>query len=164
MRLYTVKDEYINFLRKYDTKVAENKNHKRPYVGVLIEVDGIKYYAPLTSPKEKHKHMKNSKDFRRINKGIYGAVNFNNMIPVRDDAINLIDFNSIEDIQYRRLLQNQYNYILLDKVQIMKTAAELRKMIFTSDDKLESYEIDMKKRCCNLPVLESVVDLFTNAI
>ncbi len=39
MRLYTVKDEYINFLRKYDTKVAENKNHKRPYVGVLIEVD-----------------------------------------------------------------------------------------------------------------------------
>ena len=43
MRLYTVKDEYINFLRKYDTKVAENKNHKRPYVGVLIEVDGIKF-------------------------------------------------------------------------------------------------------------------------
>lgn len=164
MRLYTVKDVYINFLRKYDTKVAENKNHRRPYVGVLIEVNGIKYYAPLTSPKEKHKSMKNSKDFRRINKGIYGAINFNNMIPVRDDAINLIDFNSIEDIQYRRLLQNQYKFILLDKVEILKTAEELRKLIFTSDDNLASYEIDIKKRCCNLPLLESVVQLFTSSL
>ena len=82
MKFYNIKDEYINYLKKYDAKVADNKKGKRPYVGVVLEIDGIKYYTPFTSPKEKHRKMKNTKDFRKINQGIYGAINFNNMIPV----------------------------------------------------------------------------------
>ncbi|MCB6310138.1 MAG: type III toxin-antitoxin system ToxN/AbiQ family toxin [Schaedlerella sp.] len=26
MKFYNIKDEYINYLKKYDTKVADNKN------------------------------------------------------------------------------------------------------------------------------------------
>ena len=48
-------------------KVADNKKGKRPYVGVVLEIEGIKYYTPFTSPKEKHRKMKNTKDFRKIN-------------------------------------------------------------------------------------------------
>ena len=77
--------------KKYDAKVADNKKGKRPYVGVVLEIEGIKYYTPFTSPKEKHRKMKNTKDFRKINHGIYGAINFNNMIPVVDSALLLID-------------------------------------------------------------------------
>ena len=67
MRFYNIKDEYINYLKKYDAKIADNKKGKRPYVGVVLEIDGIKYYTPFTSPKEKHRKMKNTKDFRKIN-------------------------------------------------------------------------------------------------
>ena len=69
-------------LSKTLKKFVDNKKGKRPYVGVVLEIDGIKYYTPFTSPKEKHRKMKNTKDFRKINQGIYGAINFNNMIPL----------------------------------------------------------------------------------
>ncbi len=57
----------------------------------------MKYYAPLTSPKPKHLKMKNGKDFRKINGGQYGAINFNNMIPVPDSALLLIDIANEPD-------------------------------------------------------------------
>ena len=96
MKFYNIKDEYINYLKKYDAKVADNKKGKRPYVGVVLEIEGIKYYTPFTLPKEKHRKMKNTKDFRKINQGIYGAINFNNMIPVVDSALLLIDIDAME--------------------------------------------------------------------
>ena len=115
MKFYHIKDDYITFLRQYDSKVSENKNQTRPYVGVVLEINSIKYYAPFSSPKTKHKKMKNGKDFRKINNGIYGAINFNNMIPVLDDVLIEIDIANIQDMKYRRLLQNQYNFIKADE-------------------------------------------------
>lgn len=54
MKFYNVKDDYIQFLRNYDIKVAENKYESRPYVGVVFQIGEISYYAPFTSPKAKH--------------------------------------------------------------------------------------------------------------
>lgn len=116
MKFYNVKDDYIRFLRGYDSKVAANKMESRPYVGIVLEVNGIKYYAPFTSPKPKHQKMKNGKDFRKIHDGKYGAINFNNMIPVPDEALILINIENEPDAQYRRLLQNQYRDIRKDDV------------------------------------------------
>lgn len=156
MRFYYIKDSYIEYLRQYDSKVAENKQERRPYVGVVLEIENIKYYAPFSSPKPKHQKMKNSKDFRKINKGIYGAINFNNMIPVVDGAIVLIDIDNLSDEKYKRLLQNQYNSIRDEKLQIIKTATKLHTLIFTSDEELTQYDLVIKQRCCNLPLLEKV--------
>ena len=50
MRFYNIKDDYITFLRQYDMKIAENKHEARPYVGVVLEINSIYYYAPFTSP------------------------------------------------------------------------------------------------------------------
>lgn len=49
MRFYYIKDNYIDFLKKYDNIVAENKQESRPYVGIVIEIKGHKYYAPSIS-------------------------------------------------------------------------------------------------------------------
>ncbi len=156
MRLYHIKDEYIDFLRKYDDKVALNKKESRPYVGVVLFVDGIKYYAPLTSPKAKHKDMKNGKDFRKIDQGRLGAINFNNMIPVPDSALIMVDINRETDSQYKRLLQKQFIALKADVTAIEKTARELRTLILTADSELRDYDKQVKARCCNLPLLESV--------
>ena len=154
MKFYHIKDGFIAFLRQFDTKVCDNKNESRPYVGVVLEIGGIKYYAPFSSPKAKHKSMKNGKDFRKINNGIYGAINFNNMIPVVDSALIEIDINNIADVKYRRLLQNQYNYIKSDKNAIFRTAENLRKMIFEDENNITEHDKVIKQRCCNLPLLE----------
>jgi len=99
--------------------------------------------------------MKNGKDFRKINNGIYGAINFNNMIPVLDSVLMEIDIINIPDVKYRRLLQNQYNYIKADREGILRIARNLRKLIFEDEKNLSEYEKIVKKRCCDLPLLES---------
>ena len=154
MRFYNIKDDYITFLRTFDTKVAENKHEARPYVGVVLEINGIHYYAPFTSPKPKHQKMKNGKDFRKINHGIYGAINFNNMIPVVTEALIEIDINNMEDEKYKNLLLNQLNYVRADKTQIEKVASELHTLLLTADDKLSKYDLQVKQRCCNIKILE----------
>jgi len=154
MRFYNIKDDYITFLRQYDMKIAENKHEARPYVGVVLEINGIYYYAPFTSPKPKHQKMKNGKDFRKINQGIYGAINFNNMIPVVSEALIEIDINNLEDEKYKNLLFNQLNYIRADKKQIEKTAAQLHTLLLTADNELNKHDLQIKQRCCNIKLLE----------
>ena len=156
MKFYNIKDDYVQFLRNYDSKVAENKKEQRPYVGVVFEINDIKYYAPFTSPKPKHQQMKNGKDFRKIDQGKLGAINFNNMIPVPDNALILKDIANEPDRQYRRLLQNQYKAIKADQTAIQKTAENLRTLVFTADDSLSNYDKQVKVRCCDLVLLESV--------
>lgn len=50
----------------------------------------MKYFAPLSSPKQKHLKMKNDIDFYKLSNGKLGAINFNNMIPVPDGSYTLI--------------------------------------------------------------------------
>ena len=125
MKLYNIKEEYITYLSNYDSKIMQNKNEKRPYVGVIFEIKGIQYYAPFTSPKPKHLKMKNTKDFRKINAGKLGAINLNCMIPVLEEMIIQVDIAKIKDVAYRRLLQEQYRFIRDDFERIKQAANNL---------------------------------------
>lgn len=78
--------------RVYSVSPQTGKS-QRPFVGIIIILNSRKYCIPLSSPKEKHKEMKNSPDFHRIldSKGkLIAVLNFNDMIPVRDDTIQRI--------------------------------------------------------------------------
>ena len=64
--------EYCNYLRKFDERVPYNSGNKRnrPFIGILFNVGNIEYFTPLSSPKEKHKNMKNTIDFIKIDRVI----------------------------------------------------------------------------------------------
>ncbi len=94
--------------------------------------------------------MKNTKDFRKINQGIYGAINFNNMVPVVESALLLIDIDAMEDSKYQRLLQNQYKSIKADREQIQLTAKRLRDTLFKKDEELNMPMRFQKKCLANL--------------
>ena len=55
--LVRVDTNYIKYLKQFDSNVQDNSNQKKnkPYLGVLLEKNGEKYFVPLSSPKEKHK-------------------------------------------------------------------------------------------------------------
>ena len=36
MRIYIVKEDYINYLKKFDDNIRDNKNESRPYIGILL--------------------------------------------------------------------------------------------------------------------------------
>ncbi|MEC9485484.1 MAG: type III toxin-antitoxin system ToxN/AbiQ family toxin [Candidatus Izemoplasma sp.] len=147
-----VKDKYIKHLRKIDNKVPKNYNQKRPYVGVLITINGYNYFAPLSSPKNKHKKMSNSMlDVFKIKQGEYGIVNLNNMIPVHESQIIEFDFNN-EDYQYRLILINQYIHLKKGKNQLERKARVLYEKVKNGHQ--------ISERCCDFEILEDACSNF----
>ena len=126
LKIVRVNSNYCDYLRKFDNKVAYNKNEKelRPFIGILFQIDTCEYFAPLSSPKPKHKNMKNTLDFFKIKDGELGAVNFNNMIPVNEDNYSLVDLNketlTIAELKYQRLLREQLDWLNANYKQVKK--------------------------------------------
>ena len=116
-KLATVNSKYCDYLREFDYRVAYNTNKKkfRPFIGVLFEIDKIKYFAPLSSPKPKHLKMKNNIDFYKLDNGKLGAINFNNMIPIIEEEYSIINTNTKsfneKEKQYKILLNNQLRWL-----------------------------------------------------
>ena len=82
LKIYYIDSNYIDYLRKFDKRVAYNKSKTRPYVGVVYTFNNQTYFAPLSSPKPKHLTMNNrALDIFKIKDGELGIVNINNMIP-----------------------------------------------------------------------------------
>jgi protein AbiQ len=108
MFLYTIDTDYIEFLARFQEHIwiNEENNRLRPYVGVVLDIGEYQYYAPLSSPKPKHLHMKDRLDFIRLEyKGtLKGVINLNNIIPVSDSLVTKIDIQSIVDVNYKNLL------------------------------------------------------------
>ena len=71
IKIVKVNSNYCDYLRKFDNKVVYNVGNKelRPFVGILFKIDKCEYFAPLSSPKEKHKKLKNTIDLLKINNG-----------------------------------------------------------------------------------------------
>ena len=86
LNFYIIDDNYINYLSQFDKHIAYNKNQKRPYIGVVIAVEEHYYFAPLFSPKPKHKTYKDNLTFFKIRntktKNDLGIIRFSDMIPV----------------------------------------------------------------------------------
>jgi len=55
-KLYSVSDEYVEWLRRDYPNVYSNKidsrTHTRKYLGVVLQIEQYKYYIPMSSPKE----------------------------------------------------------------------------------------------------------------
>ena len=96
-KLYKVDMKYIRNLHNIDDKVLsvspQAKKDNRVFVGIVIICGSHKYCIPLSSPKEKHKKMKNSMDFSKIeiNGKLLGVLNFNLMIPIEEKQLQFVD-------------------------------------------------------------------------
>ncbi len=68
IRIYGVKDSYIKYLSQYQKHLFlhEDGSSGRKYIGVVLEINHLSYFAPLSSFKSKHKKMKESVDFIKI--------------------------------------------------------------------------------------------------
>ena len=153
LKFYTVTEEYMIYLKKYDEKVMDNRGvkNKRPYIGVLFEIDRKKYLAPLSFPKPKHLTMKNSLDFVKINQGKFGVINLNNMFPVIEEVIIEKNINLEEDNKYKELLVNQLDWCnkMENRDNIYRKAEKLYKEILNKKEQSRFWN-----RCCDFSLLE----------
>lgn len=153
---YTVDTAYCDFLRKSDPCVPYTMDKKsiRPFVGIVFSVNEFQYYAPLTSPKPKHLYMKNQMDFLKIKDGEWGAINFNNMIPVLPECLAKVEIRSLEtdekpDIDYKNLLSNQLSWCNSHKDTILRQAEKLYHTITHGKP-----WGNLAERCCNFTLDE----------
>lgn len=162
MKICKIKEEYIEYLRTKEPRVLKNKEEKRPYIGTVLKITGFTYFIPLSSPKAKHKNMKNMKDFHKINGGKYGVINFNKIIPVPQECIIDFKFGDEEDEEYKTLLQNQYKCIKDMKSIIVTKSNGVYKIFHTKDEELTPADLRIKQRCCNFDLLEQMCATYIN--
>ena len=151
IELYEVVPEYINYLLPYAPHLFQNKkpeqNHERKYIGIILEVNGTKYFAPLSSFKPKHEKMKNGLDFLKV--GNYAVINLNNMFPVPDGKYSYVDIRKEKDGQYRKLLMIEYRIIRKLQDKIRHNAEELYK-----HKRERGNSTKLAKRCNDFILLE----------
>lgn len=155
LKIVKIDKYYCNYLRQYDKRVSYNYGNKenRPYVGILFVINNLEYFAPLSSPKSKHLKMRNTIDFFKLDSGVLGAINFNNMIPVTNNNYTLIDFSkdnkTKNEIRYLILLENQLNYLNKYYSSVIDKSSKLYNLYI--NNRLPK---SIRHRCCNYPLLE----------
>ena len=157
LNFYIIDDDYIQYLSEFDKHIAYNKNEKRPYIGVVILVKEHYYFAPMFSPKQKHKSYKDNLTFFRMksikDKNDLGIIRFSDMIPVPRGSVELLDVKN-KPYAYRRLLSEQYKYInMLDNKQKIIEKADKIYTIVTGNSKGKTAKF-YKELSCNFKLLE----------
>lgn len=155
LKIVKVNSKYCDYLRTYDKKVSYNAGSKelRPFIGVLFNIGNNEYFAPLSSPKNKHTMLKNTIDLIKIENGKLGVVNLNNMIPVT--KYNYIEFdlnkksNDIQEMNRINLLRDQLRWLTKNKKDVI-TKSKLLYNLYKNN----KLPINVKNRCCNFTLLE----------
>jgi protein AbiQ len=116
--------------------------------GIILEINNNTYFAPLNSPKPTHKKYKPNPSFMYIEENEeFGIIRFNNMLPVCDEELILMDVDKLEE-KYKTLVNNQNRFIQKYTEEIRKQANILYKLVVDKKDKF------LSKICCNFKLLE----------
>lgn len=158
LNFYTINEDYITYLSNFDTHIAYNKNETRPYIGIVLMIGCNYYFAPLFSPKDKHKlYKENLTCFKMHNNKTNSElviIRFTDMIPVPPHCVSLLNVEN-KSYGYRRLLSEQYSCINLpkNKIKIMEKASILYKIV--SDKNLKTKMAQFyKELSCDFNLLE----------
>lgn len=149
-KFYHIADRYIAFLHSGDSRVQMSKGQRRPYIGIVLQINGLNYYVPLESPKPNHVNIRGGGPVLKIDDGRLGIMGFNNMIPVPDNALIDFDIDKVEDNNYRMLLYNQLHFCNRNRDLILHRAST------TYRKATEGNNAFYNRVCCDFEELESM--------
>lgn len=153
LRLYRVEIEYIKYLYKFDNRVQYDSNKekmytaKRPYLGIVLNMNNLNYFVPLEHPRKEHQKMKKNLFIYKIHNGKYGILGFNNMIPIPNSQLIKFDINQ-ENEKYRQILISQYHFCNKHIEEIMSRAKNTYIRRINEKNKF------LIKICCDFELLE----------
>ena len=164
MKLYAVSDKYIQYLRKFDNRVYDNKENNRKvtrkYLGIVLTINELNYYIPMSSPKNSD-YINN-----KIRKSIIpiiiiisneeinnlpvlkGTLRISNMIPVPSSELILYEPKNEKDKNYKILVEKELEFINKNEKMIKKYAMILYKQ------KINNYNVSYIKNIVDFKLLE----------
>lgn len=156
LNIYSISDDYINYLKQFDDKIYDNKEtkrvHKRKYLGVVLTLNEFNYYIPMSSPKksdyidlQKKVIRKDTKTIIRMKEkdNLYGTLRISNMIPVPITELDPYIISDEKDLKYKDLVMGELRYINNNKDKIIKYA----KVVY-----------NQKNKNMNIPYIKNTVD------
>lgn len=156
MRFYALTANYVGYLQGFDPRVPNHSGpgyvQRKPYVGVVLNIEGHEFLAPMTSPKEWHEGLKASdpKYFKMHHVSdethALGMISLRHMIPVIAGAYQQIDFTQC-DPKYVTLLQAQFDFIKPRRDLIRQKSEKVFDGVV---NKKQKFMID---KCCDFPTL-----------
>ncbi len=153
IKIYEVDAKYINYLSQFAPHLFLNKQpgqqNERKYIGIVLSVNGMDYFAPLSSFKPKHNAMRDGIDFIKIKN--YAVINLNNMFPIAPNTYSYVDISAVKNEKYKELLRAEYRYIKSIQERIRKNALTLYKLWLKDGNKTA-----LGKRCNDFTLLEDV--------
>lgn len=152
IKIYEINSAYIDYLVPYAPHLFHNRKkgqaNERKYIGVVLQINGMDYFAPLSSFKPKHRTMKEGLDFIKIKD--YAVINLNNMFPVPAKECTYVNIGAVRDPAYKSLLLAEYRFIKSIQEKIRKNAAALYKHKLVNGEKTA-----LAKRCNDFVLLET---------
>ncbi len=168
---YTVDFEYLKYLYSVDSEVYFSDDYQdatKPFLGIILTVNKLEYFIPLTSVKNKHKKWKNvasehlliyeivnsSKNLEKAiykdvdnvkqeKKHILSVVDIKKMVPVSEGLYSKIDFASL-DKSYLTLINKELIFCKINKSRILNNANKIYNKQMKSG-KVHKYYCDFKK-------------------
>lgn len=131
LKFYKISDRYIEYLSKFDKHVSWNKEQKRPYIGVVLDIGEHLYFAPLYSYKKKYESYKGNPSFMRVQdrKGReLSIIRLAEMIPAPKEVVTLMDFGERGE-KYQDLLQAENDFINDNRENLYRKARKLYKNV-----------------------------------
>ena len=173
-KLYSVSDEYVEWLRKDFPNVYSNKinsrTHTRKYLGVVLQVGQYNYYVPMSSPKDSDYQIAGSNKVIKKSivpiirivvknsageKELKGTLRISHMIPVPESELELYDLENESDDTYKDLIQNEMIFIRKNREKIDSNAKLLYRQKIANDT-----TAGYVKSALDYKALEVLCDLF----
>lgn len=175
LNLYYIDMKYVRNLSHVDDHVMsvspQRQKQSRPFVGIVVMLNGRNYCIPLSSPKAKFEKMKSQLDLFKIlddrhknSNGapkLLGVLNINNMIPVDNAVIKEVDLrvspkDDRETQRYKELMQMQIKFCRQNADVILSHARKVYDLVMLTPEKNRN----LTRRCLNFAALESVLEKY----
>lgn len=147
LNFYDVDEKYIAFLKQYDRQVPDiryDKNNKF-VCGIVLKVNGIDYYAPISHLKNKQQTNLQIYDGKRV----VSTIRFSFMFSALSNVLAKKDFSVIAktDPKYADLLQAEYLFCSKNAEKIHKRAEKIYQIGCNKEHRLNYV-------CCDFKLLE----------
>ena len=155
MKLYEVDDEYIDYLKNFDSKVlnhsGERYNHIRKYTGILLTINDCDYIAPLSSPSKT--------DYKDgiIRKSVIPLVR---IVKLKSEKMTLLGKIKLSSMipKYKNLILDQLKFINSNKSLIIHHANTLYRQ------KINNMSMGYIKETVDFKLLEEKAKLYKKVI
>jgi hypothetical protein len=169
MEWKSVDSDFLNYMREHEPKIPNHDYGEyamKPFFGTLFEKGDLCYVVAVSSPKPRHQHMKNNKDFKKLydEKGMsIGVINLNYMFPVPKKYLIAVKYKDIE--KYRKFKRDteksKYINLLRKQITVINTKG-FDVAAVKLYDFVEKFPMNyISKRCFNYRELErSALEFF----